>query len=173
MKKKSQKANSGVTLIEVMVVTAILSVFSTFLVSLLMTSQNAWLIENTSVPVRAEAKRTVETIVKELREGDPTAPGGITIGGPNNSQITFSVPDQVSQTKILSWRQVQFSHNSVTQEVTRTEKGNDTVLGRNVTSLQFSLANNVITTTIGAQKTIPGGTATIQSILTSQIKLRN
>ncbi len=173
MKEKKRKANSGTTLIEVIVVVSILSVFSIFLVSLVITSQNAWLVQNTSVPVRAEAKRTVEAMVKELREGDLTAPGGIVIGGANNSQITFSVPNQVSQVGILSWRQIQLSHDTAAQEIVRTENGVNTVLGRNVTSLQFLLTNNIITAIVGTQKTMSGGTTNIQSTLTSQIKLRN
>ena len=138
-----------------------------------MATQNAWSIENTAVPARAEAKRALESIAKELREGDPSALGGVTIGGSGTSQtITFSVPNQVSQTVILSWRQIQFAHDAAQKQVTRTVSGTTTVLGRNVNSLQFSQSNNVVTATIGTTKTTPEGT-TLQTTLSSQIRLRN
>lgn len=173
MNRKDEKSNAGMTLIEVMVVLSLLSMFSIFLVSLVTTSQNAMMIQNTAVPVRTEAKQAMEAMVKELREADPSAPGGVVIGGVNNSQITFQVPNQVSQTGILSWRQIQFSHDAVGQQVIRTENAAATILGRNVTSLTFTLAANVITTALGASRTTPIGATVIQFPLTSQVRLRN
>lgn len=164
----------GMTLVEVLIVLALLSVFSIFVVSLVIISQNAWVVQNTAVPVRAEAKQTMEAMAKELRAGDPSA--GVTIGGPNNSQITFSIPNQVSQNGVLNWRQIQFSYDPANQQVMRTETANGiattTTLGRNVQSLQFALANNVVTTTIGTARTTSAG-LTIQTALTSQLRLRN
>ena len=173
MKTKKRKANAGLSLIEVMVVSGLLTFFSIFLVSLIVVSQNAWIIQNNAVPVRAEAKRTMESMIKELREGDPSAAGGVVIAGTNDSQITFEVPDEVSQTGISSWRQIQFSYDQGDQEVVRTESGTDTTIGRNVQSLQFVLADSdTITITLGTQRTTAGGTV-LQATLTSQVKLRN
>ena len=172
MKTEKLKSNSGLTITEVIVVLGILSVFSIFLVNIVITSQNAWLVQNTSVPMRVEAKQTMEAMAKELREGDPSAPGGIVIGGAGNSQITFQVPNQVSQAGVQSWRQIQFSHNVALQQVVRTEGVNVTTLGRNITSLQFAEANNVITTTVGARRITSGG-LDVRSTLTSQVRLRN
>ncbi|MBI3999928.1 MAG: type II secretion system protein [Candidatus Omnitrophica bacterium] len=172
MSKKRWKTNSGLTLVEILVVMSILSIFAIFLVSLVITSQNAWMVQNTSVPVRAEVKRAMETMVKEFREADPSAPGGIAISGANNSQITFSVPNQVSQAGILSWRQIQFSYDQIQRQVIRTENGANTVLGRNVQSLQFAQANNIVSATVGTSVTTMSGMI-IQSTLTSQAKVRN
>jgi len=173
MKRKTWKTNSGFTLIEVIIVTAIMSIFSIFLVDLVMTTQKAWSIENTSVSVRGEAKRTLEVIAKELREGDPSAVGGVTIGGSGTSQtITFSVPNQVSQATILSWRQIQYAHDSVQKQVTRTVSGTTTTVGRDINSLQFSQSNNVVTVTVGTNKLTAEG-ITLQTTISSQIRMRN
>ncbi len=190
MKRKTRKTNSGFTLVEVMVVTLIMSIFSIFLVTLIKTTQTAWSIENTAVPVRGEAKRSIEVIAKELREGDPSAFSGATIGGSGNSQtITFYVPNQVSQSAITSWRKVLFSRDSTNQEISRrmrtdnsaftytdscTQHSTDscTTVGRNINSLQLSKSNNVVTVTIGTTKTTPEGTV-LQTSISSQIRLRN
>ena len=178
-----RQQNVGLTLIEMMIVTALLSIFSIFIVNLIVVTQKAWTIEHTAVPIRNEAKRSLEVMAKELREGDPSAPGGVAIGGTGNSQnITFSVPNQVSQTSILSWRQVQFTHQTdsaqcsnntqITPCVTRTTNGTTAIIGRNINSLQFTQANNIVTATVGTSKATPEG-ATLQTTLSSQVRLRN
>lgn len=173
MKRKTWKINSGFTLIEVLIVTAIMSIFSIFLVDLVTTTQKAWSIENTSVPVRGEAKRTLEVIAKELREADPSAPSSVTIGGSGTSQsITFSVPNQVSQSTILSWRQIQFAHDLIQKQVTRTVGGITTIVSRDINSLQFSQSNNVVTVTVGTNKLTAEGIM-LQTTIGSQIRMRN
>ncbi len=190
MKRKMWKENSGFTLIEVMVVIAIMAIFSIFLVVLIKTTQTAWSIENTAVPVRGEAKRSIEVIAKELREGDPSAFSGTTIGGSGTSQtVTFYVPNQVSSSTITSWRKVLFSRDSTNNEISRRMRtdnsafaytdsctthntDNCTTVGRNITSLTFSQSNSVVTLTIGTTKTTPEGTV-LQTSISSQIRLRN
>ena len=169
---KNGARNKGMTLIEMMVVMGIVSVFSIFVVNLVITSQNAFLIQNSAVPMRSEAKKTMETIVKELREADPSAAGGIMIDN-NSSRITFSVPNQVSQLGIQSWRQIQFSLNTNTQEAIRTESGVNTVIGRTVEQLTFANdGNNAITITVQTTRTTSSGTV-MRSQLSSQTRLRN
>ena len=190
MIQKTWKTNSGFTLFEVLTVTAIMSIFSIFLVDLVMATQKAWSIENTSVPVRGEAKRSLEVIAKELREGDPSVFSGITIGGSGSSQnITFYVPNQVSASAISSWRKVLFSHDSTNKEVSRRMRTDNsafaytdscaahntdscTTVARNVNSFQFSQSNNQVTVTIGTNKTTAEGIV-LQTTISSQIRLRN
>ena len=176
MKKNKTRHNAGFTLMEMMVSMSLLSIFSIFMVNLVMVTQQAWTIEYTAAPVRTEAKKTLEVIAKELREADPSAAGGVVIGtngGNSSSQsITFSVPNQVSQTSIQSWRVIQFNHDTTQNLVNRVAGGTTTVVGRNINSLQFSVASNVVTTTIGASKATPDG-RTLQATLSSQVRLRN
>ena len=176
MKPKKEKNNLGFTLIEMMMAASLLSIFSIFLVSLVLVTQRALLINNTAVPVRFEAKQVLESMLKEIRAADPyPSPNpAATITGTGNSQaITFRIPNQVTSSGPISWRQIQFSHNAGAQEVIRTENAVNTVIGRNVTSLTFALANNSIASTVGTQRTMAGGTTTIQLTLTGQGKLRN
>ena len=174
MRKHKRLHNAGLTLMETLISSALLAIFSIFIVNIVVVTQKAWTIEHTAVPVRAEAKKTIEVISKELREGDPSAPGGVAIGGSGNSQtITFSVPNQVSDSSISSWRQVQFTHDVGQNYVNRTSSDTGTTtIGRNINLLQFSQANNIVTTTIRATKATPEGT-NLQTTLSSQVRLRN
>ena len=163
-------------MIEMVVVTSLIAIISVFLVNLVVTSQNALLIENTAAPVRAQAKQAMETMEKELREADPSSPtpGGVTIGGSGTSQsITFYIPDDVSKTQIDSWKQITYAHDADEKQIARTESGTSTIIGRDISGLQFSTSNNVVTITVTASKTISGGTGTIQFPLISQVRLRN
>lgn len=168
-----RKQQTGLSLLELMVVSSILSVFSIFMVNLLMVTQNALSIQNTGTPVRTEAKLAMEYMAKELREADPGAPLGINGG---NGQITFYKPYLVTQAGVQSWCRVQFQQ--VGQEVRRTQDGapgcpqvQNELIGRNVALLQFAVNADVVTATV--QTSMQGKMGTIQSTLTSQIKLRN
>ena len=174
MKNRKNRSNSGVTLIEMIMVTFILAIFSVFLINFVAASNQAMAVQNAGVPARAQAKQTMEAIIKELREGDPSGPDGVTISGSSPSQsITFDIPNEVSSTGIQSWREIGFSHDVAAKEVLRDEDGTSTTIGRDVESLTFSSSNNVITATLQTQKTISGGTDTVTATLTSQARLRN
>lgn len=175
MKKARRCPNSGVTLIEATIAVSILAIFSIFLAHFVAASNKAMAVQYAAVPARTEAKQTMESMIKELREGDPSAPGGITIAGTAPSQtITFKIPNQVSTTNgIQSWKQIQFALDTANKQVTRSQDGASTVLGRNAESLTFSLTNNVVTATLQTQATISGGTGTVTANLTSQARLRN
>ncbi|MBI4395083.1 MAG: prepilin-type N-terminal cleavage/methylation domain-containing protein [Candidatus Omnitrophica bacterium] len=170
MIKTIGKSNAGMSLVEIMIVMTLLSIFSIFMVNLIMTSQNATTIQNISVPIRAEAKQIMEAMMRELRAADPAE--GITIDGTGNSRITFSVPTVVSSQGVTDHDQIQFSYDQVQRQITRTDGTNTDILGRNVQSLVFSQANDVITATVGTRATTAAGTA-IEATLTSQVKVRN
>lgn len=175
MKKARRRSNSGVTLIEAMIAVSILAIFSIFLANFVSASNKAMAVQYAAVPARTEAKQTMEAMIKELREGDPSAPGGFTIAGTAPSQtITFKIPNQVSATNgIQSWKQIQFAHDATNKQITRNQDGTSTVLGRNAESLTFSSSNNVVTATLQTQATISGGSDTVTTNLTSQARLRN
>lgn len=166
----------GLTLIELTLVVSLISIFSIFMVNLVMASQNAMIVQNTTVPVRAEARQILEAMVKELREADPSATGGISIGGSGNFQnITFRVPNQVSSGAIVSWTKIKFDIDSTTKEVTRTVNDvTTTILGRNAEVLQFTNPSiNVYKATLQTQKTLTGGTNVVTSTLSSEVQVRN
>ncbi len=176
MKRLRKKMSRGLTLIELIIVVALTSIFSIFLVNLVMASQQTMAVQNTAVPIRAESRQIVDAITKELRAADATAPGGITIGGSGNSQtITFRLPNQVSNTGVTSWTKVKFYLDASSKEVRK--EVNDatvTVVGHNVEVLQFTNpSSNVYKAIIQTQKSITGGTNTILSNLSSEVKVRN
>lgn len=175
MKNRKIKSNSGLTLLEMMIGSALLALFSIFLVNFVMTTQKAWMIEHTAVPIRNDAKRALEVMVKEFREGDPSAYGGISISGSAPSQtIAFSVPREVNQSSILSYRAVTFAHNATQKYITRTTDGVTDIVARNIDSLLFSYSssNQIVTATVGTSKATPEGT-TLQTTLSAQARFRN
>ena len=174
--KTIRNSNQGMTLIELTLVVSLMSIFSIFLVNLVMASQNTMAVQNTTVPVRAEARQILEAMMKELREADPSASGGITIGGSGNVQdITFKIPNQVSSTGVTSWTTIKFDLDSTAKQVRRTVNDvTTTVLGRNAEALQFTNPSaNVYKATVQIQKTMTGGSDTITSTVSSEIKVRN
>ena len=167
-----RKKHAGFTLIEVVFVSALMAIFSLFIVNLAILSRNAWQIEQSSSSVRNESKRGMEAMLKELRQTSLTNPNGITISN-GNARISFALPNQVSQAGIQSWRPVEYSYDAAAQELVRTENGaNASVLARQIQSLQFTRAGNVISTTIVSNGTTANGTS-ISSTLTSQVRMRN
>lgn len=176
MKRLREKNDRGITLIELMLVVSLISIVSIFLVKVVMTSQNSMAVQQTSVPVWAEARQTLESMTKELRAADPSATGGISIGGSGNSQdITFRIPNQVSNTGVVSWTKIKFDRDPTSKEIRRTvDDLTTTVLGRNAEVLQFTNPSaNVYQATLQIQKTVSGGTNTISSNLSSEVKVRN
>ncbi len=176
--KHIEKSNRGLTLVELMMVMSLISIISIFLVNVVMTAQNSMTVQQTSVPVWAEARQTLESMTKELRAADPSATGGISIGGSGNSQdITFSIPKAVSnsQNKVISWTKIKFYRDSTAKEIRRTVNDvTTTVLGHNAETLQFTNpSTNVYKATLQTQKTISGGSDIITSNLSSEVKVRN
>lgn len=169
---KRDKKNKGFTLVELMVVTVLLSVVSLFLVTMTMVSRIAWEMQFSSILMRNEAKKAMETVAKELRQTSLSNPNGVVIS-PDTTGINFAVPNVVSQASIVSWRPVEFSYDAANQQLIRTENGaNATTLARQVQSMQFTRINNVVTATIQTGGTTPRGTP-ISSLQTVQATMRN
>lgn len=163
-------------MIELILVISLISIISIFLVNVVITAQNSMTVQQTSVPVWAEARQSLESMTKELRAADPSATGGISIGGSGNSQdITFRIPNQVSSSGVTSWTKIKFFRDSTSKEIRRTV--NDvtiTVLGHNAEVLQFTNpSTNIYKATLQTQKTISGGSDIITSNLSSEVKVRN
>ena len=66
---------------EVVIVSGILSIFSIFIVGLLMVTRDAMAIQNIGTPVRTEAKKTMDFIARELRESDVSSDDLVTLLG--------------------------------------------------------------------------------------------
>ena len=169
---RRDKTNKGFTLVELMVVTGLLSVISLFLVTMSAVSRTAWEMQLSSVSVRTEAKKAAESIAKELRQTSLTNPNGVVVSA-DNTGINFAIPETVSQYSIASWQPVEFSYDAPNQQIIRTENGaNATTLARRVQSVQFTLTNNVVTAIIRTAGTTPRGTP-VTSLQTVQATMRN
>jgi len=168
-----------------MVVMALLSLFSVFLVSLIKLSNNTWSIGSVTTSVQNNSKRIVESMIQELREADPSAPPPtgftepITISADFRT-ITFVAPNDVDEDGPVDWNTIQYTLNVGTQQISRSftpplsVTPTTTILARNVEALQFakSVTDNEITislTTLGLTK----AGQTIRSPLTSKVTVRN
>ena len=171
-KEKIEK-RSGFSLVELMLVMALMSIFSMFIVNLVMLSRHAYEIQLSSTRVRDEAKRGIEAMLKELRQTSLSNPNGVTIAG-GNAQINFAVPNQVTQAGIQSWRPVEFSYDAANQQIVRTEGGaNPSVLAKQIQSLQFARVNEVVTATVTTQANTSTDGYVTSARLISQITMRN
>lgn len=167
---KKTRRNDGFSLIELMLVTVLMSIFSLFIVNLTILSRHAYEIQLSSTHVRDEAKRGIESMLKELRQ--TSLINGVTIT--NGDTIDFTIPNQVSPAGIQSWRAIRYAFDAPNQQIVRTEGGaNLSVLARQIQALQFARANNVVTATVTtADTTSTDGFATSARLI-SQITMRN
>ncbi|OGW80903.1 MAG: hypothetical protein A3G33_05755 [Omnitrophica bacterium RIFCSPLOWO2_12_FULL_44_17] len=181
-KKQQQKINqeAGVTLVEVMIVCAIMSILSVFLVLLSKVSQTAQDVEFTSSGVHTDAKVTMQRIAQKVREA--ITRGTYPVDCDNNQDhCEFVIPsnsgDIHSGTKIITI-QHDNANNRVTMQV---DNGSEEVIGRNISSLTFICTppdseckedGTIITIALTGSKSSQAG-RTMISTLTSEVVLRN
>ncbi|PIW63985.1 MAG: hypothetical protein COW12_08775 [Candidatus Omnitrophica bacterium CG12_big_fil_rev_8_21_14_0_65_45_16] len=149
---------------------AILLLVGLVVVSVFLATQVIWQESLVNVKLQEQTMRPLQTMAKELKEAGPSSPIGITIGAEQTS-IIFAIPDEVGSEEINSWKQIMFSFDDATGEITRTGDASS-VIGRDVQSLTFSQAGNVITIALEVADETAGG-KTLTTSLTSQIAMRN
>ncbi len=173
---------SGMTMLELLIVTAITVVFSLFVSSLFILSRNAWEIGNASLLTRDQAKRAIDFMMKELRESSLSSPISVQIpASPANTQICFAIPNQVSASQIDSWTQIIYQYDPNARQLLRQQGGTgcavtagaaQTILARNVQSVTFSMSSDIVSAAIETRSTSQSGFPT-SSTMNSHVVLRN
>lgn len=159
--KKNLNLNflSGLTLVEVLVATVVLSLLAMGVLAVLNISDMTWNTDMGLVELQQQTRQTMAGMVREIRQADsvPSASG---------TTITFSTPWTAAGNIIysLSNGQIIRTYNSVAS-----------VLGNNINSLSFSHSSGVVEIQLQAQKTVRGRTITFPMIgnLIEKVRLRN
>lgn len=167
----------GFTLVELMVVVAIVTIVMGAVYATLTIGRQSWYTAQAKIEMRQETRKAMDLMVKELRQSgldySPKYPGEVIALAldTNQNTITFRISqgwDSVNQR--IDWgNQITYSLNG------KQLFGNSTVLANNITSLQFrrtSTTPDIIEISIIAQKDILHGRR-LQSTLDSQVMLRN
>lgn len=146
----------GMTLIEILVCALIFTIFISGVYAVLKVG-NAIFREDTSlVGLQQEARRAMESMVRELRESRPS---DIALSEAN-TKITFSVPPAVYGNPwvgpISYYRDISDANSDgVTDQVIREYPlGTLKIIANDITSLNFSITGNVLGIGVAAQKNI-------------------
>lgn len=173
------KRNKGLTLIEIIIVIFLFSIILTAIFSAMATAKTSWTSGGSRLSVQQEARRGLNTMTRELRQGRLSMITGVPADGANYPSITFQIPDTVTASGTTWSNNIQYSIGGLNNEqLLRTQDGNQRVLANNLSALTFnrsSLEPDVIDISISVQQnTFPGFTG-IQSDITlnSEVKVRN
>jgi prepilin-type N-terminal cleavage/methylation domain-containing protein len=161
MKDLTNKARAGFTLIELMVVMLIFSIISAAIFAVLAMGRQSWQIGTTRVEVQQEARKAMDSMLRDLRGASSIDPGTF-VAGVSDDIIRFT----------LQGTQIEFALNPAGQ-LQRIESGVTTILANHVNAIQFELfGNNVVYLTLTTRKnTILGHS--VEMSLNSQVVLRN
>jgi prepilin-type N-terminal cleavage/methylation domain-containing protein len=179
-----KKAKKGFTIFELMVVMSLVALISVFLVALLNLSNDAWRMGTTSSTVQQETKRALEQMIREIREADPQAINGITVGP--DTQITFRVPQSLGRYGPYLHNEIKYSWNAATKQIERTfNVATTTVIARHAGTtqsggnpIQFTTTTvngvvDTITVTLELTDITTDNSRTVASRLSSQVAVRN
>jgi len=141
MENRPAQHTRGFTTLELVTSVTILSLLSLVVIEVILMAQIVWDNSFTHVKLQKEATRSMQTMVKYLREADPSSPIGIDIR-PEQEQITFGIPKEVTAGTTSGWIQVDFIYDVNTQELSKvTIDGTtiiDEVIGRFISQCTFT-----------------------------------
>lgn len=159
--KKIILGNKGFTLVELLTVAIIFLIILAAIFAVLAAGNRSWQIGATQAEVQQQARRAMDTIIRELRQASSIDQGTFA-GGVSNDMIRFTT----------QWGTLEFALNAQNQ-VQRTSGGATTIIANDIADMQFQLfGGNVVYITITAQRTTVLGHL-LQVALNSQVVLRN
>ncbi|MDD5270154.1 MAG: prepilin-type N-terminal cleavage/methylation domain-containing protein [Candidatus Omnitrophica bacterium] len=188
MKTAARRRAHGLSLIELMISIAIVTVIGGYLAYFLVIGASAWRAGDAEIQANQESRRGMMSMVKELRQAQDgnlrTTAGALYADNTVYNNIKFPViadtdgdGDTVSTIGALEWSTPISYYISGTQLI-RSQDGATTVLANNVIGLQFiktvniTLGISVLNVTLQTRKTSVEGRQ-VQSTLTCSIKIRN
>jgi prepilin-type N-terminal cleavage/methylation domain-containing protein len=195
------KKNSGFTLIEALVASAISLMAISMIYSIYLSGNDAWDARRYQAEIQAQGRLAMDMMVKELRETtrmstQNPSPNLVIPSSPNNKQIDFYLPTYENITvngtntsvvhldtdSAIEWdhgNKIQYQYVPGQKMLRRLEKGNFTTIALNVTDVQFidqgidpTLFNNELKILLSIART----TAKQRNItmnFTGMVRLRN
>ncbi len=187
----------GFTLVEVAVSVGIFSIISAIMLSFFIQGSALWQLVINQSDARSVARNTMNYLTKELQNATrtselsahPNPPNLIIPSSPNNRSVDFYLPvdndgngfiiDAIGDTEWDLNNKIQYQYVPGLKILRRLEKGNQYIIARNVSSIEFedksinpALHNNEVKIILTLQRTIQQN-RTIYISLTSIVKLRN
>ena len=166
--KTAKARRSGFTLVEILVVTFIVTIVSLGISNIFVVGKRAWFIGSTQIAVQEAARNAMHRMTQELTFSSPLQ-SDIGLDG---DAITFCKPESVDGSGNITWSApIQYSLNE--GQILRTVDSQINVLANDISVLQFSpLGSRSIEVVVSAQKNTIDG-RNIEYSLKSQVYLRN
>lgn len=180
MRNKYSQKIKGLTLIETMVVIAIIGILSSSIIGVLLIGESSWHSGEAQIQVSQEGRRGLSSMVRELRQTRSSTITTVPADDNYYNSIAFSIPsdtdgdgDAIDPSGNIEWSvPIRYSLNN--NQLLRTS-GATTVLANNVSALQFrrqSISPDILEISLQTQKTTTEQRV-IRLSLTSKIKMRN
>lgn len=175
----TMKKNSGLTLIETIIVIFLFSIVLASIYNILTTSRFSWKSASSQLTVQQEARRGLNTMLKELRQARLSTISGVPVDGMPHSSITFQIPESITESGVTWSSNIQYSLGGLNSaQLIRTQDSGQRVLANNISILTFDRSPSspdTITINIATQKNIFENISTAQSSinLDSAVKVRN
>lgn len=177
----------GYTLLETLIVVALFSLLFGIVFEILTTGGTSWNIGSTQQEVDTQVRQGLENMVKELYATN-SGRSSITndVPHPGSQIITFQVPVGYDVNGNIIWGADEFNNYSIRYTIGGNQQllrqvldasgavvsERERVLANYVQSLNFTLANKILTITLTIQKTALGK-RTLSRTLSSAVTLRN
>jgi len=191
---QKQNRNSGFTLIEVMIASFIFIMILGVILNIYLSGSEVYENSKIQTDLQAQARMGSNSMVNELSNATKTTPpGGLTFPNilippaPGNNTITFYLPTyimdvitlkprvSINSTGIIAWNNtpIIYQFNSNQRTLVRVSNGVQTILARDVSSVQFiNVSGTEISVVLALSKTTPKQ-RNITITLSSIIRLRN
>ena len=161
MNKRFQpKSNTGFTLVEALVSTAIFTLLFGACVITLLTGQNSWEINTKKTELQDEVRKAESWIENELIQGGQSTITDVPSDSTWYNTITFKTVTGVSSGSV-TWSANTINYALSSNRFIRTSGGTTKTVAQNIQTMQFrrlSTAPSLVEVSITGQKTTPRGT---------------
>lgn len=195
MRTRKQKGNRGFTLIEVMIASFIFIMILGVILNIYLSGSEMYENNKLQADLQAQARLALNAMVAELSNATKTTlplgqspPNLLIPAAPGNDNMTFYLPVYVidaitlkprvniNATGLIQWDNtpINYQHNANQRTLVRVSNAAQTVLARDVSSVQFAnVSNYEIRVTLTLSKATPTKRRNITITLSSVIRLRN
>lgn len=182
MRTMRTKNNNGVSLVELMISMAIITIIGGILAYFLLIGGSAWHTGDAEIQANQEARRGMMSMIKELRHVQAITirnmAGNLYVDNAAYDNISFVIiydvdgdGDTINAAGSLEWSP-SISYFVNNNQLIRQMNNANTVLANNVIGLQFVKTDDILEVTLQTRKTSIEQRQ-IQATLTSRLKMRN
>jgi len=167
----------GFTLVEILIVIAVLSIVMAGLFSLLNIADLSWYTDMGIVDLQQQARRAMDGMVREIRQSKYTTIN-ISDGG---QRIDFKIPIDLTSSPVTYSDNITYHLDSTNHAVVRSYAGtNNITIGSDINYLNFSSSGNIVNIVLNTKKIthqreiyFPSKIAGVEQFLVEKVRLRN